>query len=53
MSNCKVEIEHYITNQKDIQETKQMSKKMRKTGSYLSMENLDIEEESDEGEDAY
>lgn len=53
MDNCKKEIEDFISYKK-LQQTKPKKKKMRKTGSYLSMENLGVvdDDEDDSPEDS-
>ena len=43
MENCKSEIESYLSQQKESQQSKKIMNKMRKNGSFLSMENLDVE----------
>ena len=43
MDNCKSEIESYLSQQKESQQSKIIMKKMRKNGSFLSMENLDVD----------
>lgn len=40
MDNCKSEIETFLDQQKESEQSKQMMKKMRKSGSFLSMDNL-------------
>lgn len=42
MDNCKKEMEQHLSAQKEVLESKKMMKKIRKSGSYLSMENLDL-----------
>lgn len=55
MENCNKEIEHYLSQNNAAEESKKMMKKIRKQGSYLSMENLDVgddeEFKDDEEED--
>eukprot|EP00347_Sterkiella_histriomuscorum_P016864 403351556 len=48
MDYCKSEIETFLDSQKDSQQSVQIMKKMRRSGSYLSMENLDVEVDSDQ-----
>eukprot|EP00347_Sterkiella_histriomuscorum_P004556 403360013 len=48
MDYCKSEIEGFLDSQKDSQQSVQIMKKMRRSGSYLSMENLDVEVDSDQ-----
>mmetsp|Transcript_47329 Transcript_47329/g.34620 ORF Transcript_47329/g.34620 Transcript_47329/m.34620 type:complete len:102 (+) Transcript_47329:535-840(+) len=47
MENCKKEIEQYLTMKKDAEESKQMMRKLKKSKSYLSMENIIVDDESD------
>lgn len=51
MQNCKDEIEQYLQDERNRGIQKKAYSKMKKSASYLSMENLDINEENgDDGE---
>jgi len=47
MDNCKKDLEDFLEQKKEYQQSKNLLKKMRKSGSYLSMENLDLDGGSD------
>ena len=47
MENCKTELEEFLSQSQQNNESKQILKKMRKKGSFLSMENL-IEQADEE-----
>ena len=47
MENCKTELEEFLIQSQQNNESKQILKKMRKKGSFLSMENL-IEQADEE-----
>ena len=51
MDNCKIEIEKIVKEGIESQESKKLLKKMQKTGSYLSLDNLGMDDEEDEDED--
>jgi hypothetical protein len=46
MQNCRDEIEQYLQEEKNRGMQKKAYSKMKKSASYLSMENLDLNEEN-------
>ena len=51
MQNCKIEIESFLVEQSKNHNSKEKLKKsMKKSASYLSMENLDLDEGDKEDE---